>query len=397
VARAPYVEHDEAPDVRRPAARVEVTVSVHTLLVLLAFGLLVALAILSLGTLISILVAAVLALGLDPPVSALVRRGWGRTRAALALFAAIFVAALVLVLLVVGPVWQQITDFVHQLPQYWDELTSKPGFKELTSTAGADDSVRKVLNDLASGLPDAANVIFGALGSVFGSLLSLVTLTFLSLFLLMERPTITDWLFGFARPEVEARWHPVVEDSIAAVSTSLLGNVAISVLAGLVGGLSAWAFGLPFPIVLGLIAGVLDLIPQVGATVASVILVAVALTVSTGAAVAMLVIQLVYQQLENYVVYPIVYRRAVSLSGFTTIVAVLIGAALLGVAGAILAVPFAAVIKTVLREATAPRRARMAALRSGDDAQLAAGVVQAPAAALDGDDDVLDPHPEAAG
>jgi predicted PurR-regulated permease PerM len=224
-----------------------------------------------------------------------------------------------------------------------------------------------------------------------------VTLTFLSLFLLMERPAITDWLFGFTRPEVEARWHPVVEDSISAVSTSLLGNVAISILAGLVGGLSAWAFGLPFPIVLGLIAGVLDLIPQVGATVASIILVAVALTVSTPAAIAMLVIQLVYQQLENYVVYPIVYRRAVSLSGFTTIVAVLIGGALLGVAGAILAVPFAAVIKTVLREAGRPRRERMAALRSGDDAQLAAGVVEPPAAVLGRDDDVFDPHAETAG
>jgi predicted PurR-regulated permease PerM len=397
VARAPYLEDEEAPDLRRPAARVEVTVSVHTLLVLLAFGVLVALALLSLATLISILVAAVLALGLDPPVSALVRRGWGRTRAALCMFAAIFVAAVVLVLLVVGPVWQQIQEFVHQLPQYWEELTGKPGFKELTSTASADDTIRKALNDLASGLPDAANVIFGALGSAFGAVLSLVTLTFLSLFLLMERPTITDWLFGFTRPEVEARWHPVVEDSIQAVSTSLIGNVAISVLAGLVGGISAWLFGLPFPIVLGLIAGVLDLIPQVGATVASIILVAVALTVSTPAAVAMLVIQLVYQQLENYVVYPIVYRRAVALSGFTTIVAVLIGAALLGVAGAILAVPFAAVIKTVLREAGRPRRERMAALRSGDDAQLAAGVVQAPPAALDGDDDVLDPHPEPAG
>ena len=88
-----------------------------------------------------------------------------------------------------------------------------------------------------------------------------------------------------------------------------------------------------------------------------------ALTVSTPAALGMLVIQLIYQQVENYVVYPIVYRRAVELSGFTTIVAVLIAGALMGVVGAILAVPFAAVIKIVLREAGAPRRTRMAALR----------------------------------
>ena len=140
-------------------------------------------------------------------------------------------------------------------------------------------------------------------------MLSLVTLTFLALFLLMERPTITDWLFGFTPPAVEQRWRPVLEDSIRAVSSSLIGNVAISVVAATVAGLSAWALGLPFPIVLAVITGFLDLIPQVGATVAAVILVAVALTVSTPAAIAMPLIQLIYQQLENYVVYPIVYRR----------------------------------------------------------------------------------------
>ena len=115
---------------------------------------------------------------------------------------------------------------------------------------------------------------------------------------------------------------------------------------------------------LALITGLLDLIPQVGATIAAVILTAVALTVSTEAAIAMVIIQLIYQQLENYVVYPIVYRQAVELSGFTTIVAVLIAGSLLGVAGAILAVPFAVVIKIVSREAGRPRRERMDRLRA---------------------------------
>ena len=78
----------------------------------------------------------------------------------------------------------------------------------------------------------------------------------------------------------------------------------------------------------------------------------------------MLIIQLIYQQVENYIVYPIVYRKAVELTPFTTIVAVLIAGSLLGVVGAILAVPFAAVIKVAVREATRPRAERMAALRT---------------------------------
>jgi predicted PurR-regulated permease PerM len=278
-------------------------------------------------------------------------------------FAALFVAAAAIVLFTAGPLWGEIVDFANALPGYWDNLTHTAAFENLTSTAGADDSIRNGLKDLAAGLPDAASTLLGIFAGVFGSVLSLVTLTFLSLFLLMERVTITDWLFGFATPEVERRWRPVLEDSIRAVSSSLIGNVAISVVAATVAGLSAWAFGLPFPIVLAVITGFLDLIPQVGATIAAVILVAVALTVSTPAAIAMAIIQLVYQQVENYIVYPIVYRQAVEISPFTTIVAVLIASSLLGVVGAILAVPFAAVIKILASEAGAPRRARMAALR----------------------------------
>jgi predicted PurR-regulated permease PerM len=346
-----------------PPQRVEIVIPVRTMVIVLAFGGLVALAIVSLGTLLSIFVAAVIALGLDPPVGALVRRGWGRGKAALSVFAALFLGVVAIVVFTAGPLWEEIVEFVGELPAFWDELTQTDAFQTITSTAGADDKIRDALKDLAAGLPDAANTLLGIAGGIFGSVLSMVTLTFLALFLLMERPTITAWLFGFTSPASEQRWSPVVEESIAAVSSSLIGNVAISVVAGTVAGVSAWALGLPFPIVLAVIAGFLDLIPQVGATIASIILVLVALTESTTAAVIMLVIQLIYQQVENYIIYPIVYRKAVELSPFTTIVAVLIASSILGVVGAILAVPFAAVIKTVLHEAGAPRRAQMAALR----------------------------------
>src|SRR3954453_5535397 len=330
---------------------------------LLPFCVLVALAILSLGTLLSIFLAAVLAFGLDPVVASLVKRGWKRGRAALVVFGGLLASVVTLVLVTVGPVWDQIQEFVHSLPQLWDEVQAEEWFKSLSSTGNFDQHVRDWLTSLAKSLPDAASTLLGAAGGIFGGVLSLVTLTFLSLFLLMERPQITQWLFGFATPETEARWHPVVEDSIKAVSSSLIGNIAISIVAGLIAYIACVILGLPFPVVLAVMTGLLDLIPQVGATIAAVILTAVALTVSTEAAIVMVVVQLIYQQLENYVVYPIVYRRAVELSGFTTIVAVLIAGSLLGVVGAILAVPFAAVIKTVLREAGAPRRARMNELR----------------------------------
>jgi predicted PurR-regulated permease PerM len=333
-------------------------------MVLAGFAAVVALILLSLGTLIAIFLAAVIALGVDPLVDALQRRRWRRGPAALLVFAALFTTVLVLVLLAAGPVWEQIVEFVRALPEYWEELTQTAAFQEFITTADADKKIRSALADLAAGLPEAASALLGVAGGVFGGILALITLAFLALFLVMERPAIEDWLFGFTPPEVEARWRPVIGESIRAVSSSLIGNVAISVVAGTIAGLSAWIFGLPFPLVLGVFVGLLDLIPNVGATVAAILLVGVALTVSTTAAIAMLVIQLVYQQVENYVIYPIVYRRAVELSGLTTIVAVMVGGALLGVVGAILAVPVAAVVKILIRAAGAPRRERMAALRA---------------------------------
>src|SRR3954470_15854105 len=212
--------------------RVAIVIPFSTLLVVLCFGLLVLLAVVSFGPLLSIFLAAVLAFGLDPPVGALVRRGWGRGRAALVLFTALFASVVVLVIVTAGPVWDQIVEFIQRLPQYWDEISSKPAFQSWISTADADETIKKGLQELAQGLPDAASALLGFAGGVFGSVLSLVTLTFLSLFLLMERPAITDWMFGFTQPAVERRWRPVVEDSISAVSSSLIGNVAISVVAG---------------------------------------------------------------------------------------------------------------------------------------------------------------------
>jgi predicted PurR-regulated permease PerM len=360
----------------RTPQRVEVVVPFRTLVTIAVFGGLVLLVLLSIGTLLSILVAGVIALGLDPIVAALVRRGWKRGIASLSVFAALFAAVFALVLITAGPLWDQIQEFVQSLPAFWDDLQQQDWFQTLVSTGNADDKVRDLLKDLAAGLPDAANAILGVAGGVFGTVLSMVTLTFLALFLLMERPAITDWLFGFAPPEVDRRWRPVVENSITGISASLVGNVAISVVAGTVAFISCSLLGLPFPIVLAVITGLLDLIPQVGATIAAVILTLVALTVSTPAAIATVVIQLIYQQVENYIVYPIVYRKAVELTAFTTIVSVLIAGTLLGVVGAILAVPFAVVIKVVLHEAGRPRRERMEALRAGQELEDPPAVIE---------------------
>jgi predicted PurR-regulated permease PerM len=140
----------------------------------------------------------------------------------------------------------------------------------------------------------------------------------------------------------------------------------ISVICGTIYGLSAWALGLPFPLALALIAGFLDLVPMVGATVAGVILVLTALTQGVTEAVIMLLIVLVYQQVENYVLQPTILGKAADVSGFLVIASVLVFGTALGVIGAIIAVPIVASIQIVVRELTAARRERMALLRAAE-------------------------------
>jgi predicted PurR-regulated permease PerM len=126
--------------------------------------------------------------------------------------------------------------------------------------------------------------------------------------------------------------------------------------------------------VMGVIAGLLDLIPMGGATIAGTILVLATLTVGLPQAVIMLIIVLVYQQFENYVLQPTILGKAADVSGFFVIVSVMIFGALLGVIGAIIAVPIIASIQIVVKELTAERRAAMAALRApADDGPAVAG------------------------
>ena len=167
----------------------------------------------------------------------------------------------------------------------------------------------------------------------------------------------------FTRAEASSaaylRWmnDPLVTRTIGRYA---LGAVAIAIIAGTVQGTAAWIIGVPFALALGILAGLLGLIPQVGATLAAVILSLVALTQSLPQALIMLVVCVGYQQVENYVLQPTIQGRAADISGFFVIASVILGAALLGVVGALIAVPLTASAQIVIRELTAERRAAVA-------------------------------------
>jgi predicted PurR-regulated permease PerM len=119
--------------------------------------------------------------------------------------------------------------------------------------------------------------------------------------------------------------------------------------------------GVPYPLALAVIAAVLDLIPSIGATIAGVIVGIVALSVGLGAFIVFLIVIVVYQQIENYILQPTIIGKAARISGFTVLASVLAFGALFGLIGAIIGVPIAAGLQIVVEELTAARRARIAA------------------------------------
>ena len=178
-----------------------------------------------------------------------------------------------------------------------------------------------------------------------------------------------EWTANLLYRDKRERYLRVTDRIIQTTSRYMLGNLAISVVCGTVYGITAVILGLPYPLALAVIAGILDLIPNIGATAAGIIIGIVALSVSVQALIVFVIVIVVYQQIENYILQPTIIGKAAQVSGFTVLVSVLAFGALFGLIGAIIAVPIAAAIQIVAEELTAARRARIAAADAAEQQQ----------------------------
>jgi predicted PurR-regulated permease PerM len=345
--------------------RVEIVVSGPTVLKAALVALGVFILIVANEVFLTILLSLVFALGLDPLVGWFTGRGMGRGKAALLVFFLLFLTVFVIVVWAVTPVWNEIRELVNDIPGYVEDLKDEPAFQQLHDNTDAVQKAQDLAADAAKAIPEAASALLGITGSLVGSVFSLVTLAFLTLFLLIGLPDFKRAALAMLPPADAERVGRLLEEVTRTISFSLLGNLAISVIAGSVVGVTALIIGAPFPIVLAVIVGLFDLIPQVGSLIAAVIVVSITLAgAGVGPALILAVVILIYQQVENYVIQPVVYRQAIELSGFATIAVVMVGGALMGVIGAILAVPVAGSLKVIFNDLTATRRQRMEALRA---------------------------------
>jgi predicted PurR-regulated permease PerM len=166
--------------------------------------------------------------------------------------------------------------------------------------------------------------------------------------MLLEGPGWLDRLYGLLPARDQARWRSVGHDIYRTVGGYVTGNLAISVIAGVSSAIVLFAAGVQYSVALGLLVGILDLIPLAGATVAGVLIGTVAFLHSVTAGIVVVVFFVIYQQVENHLLQPLVYGRTVQLSPLAVLIAVLIGAELAGVLGALAAIPVAGAIQVVL-------------------------------------------------
>ena len=154
----------------------------------------------------------------------------------------------------------------------------------------------------------------------------------------------------------QPRWRKVGDDIYRTVGGYVTGNLLISVIAGVSCAIVLLIMGVPFAVALGLLVAILDLIPLAGATIAGIVVIGVSFAHSIPAGIVVGIFFIVYQQLENHFLQPVIYGRTVQLSPLVVLVAVLIGAALAGILGALAAIPVAGTIQVLVRDSLAQRR-----------------------------------------
>ena len=306
-----------------------------------------------------VVIALFLALALDPLVAVIQRR------AHLGRGAAITMTYLILIVVIAGvsatfvpKLVDEVNGFVQTSPTYVHDLThgrGRLGFLERKYHV-----VEKVRAQVKKGGTAKVLGLSGAALSVTKSVITIiaatVTIIFLTFFMLLEGGAWMERCYSLFPEESRSRWRCVGHDIYKTVGGYVTGNILISLIAGASITIVLLALGVPYAVALGLLVAVLDLIPLAGATVAGVIVTAVAFLHNVPAGIIVLVFFIVYQQIENHFLQPVIYGRTVQLSPLAVLISVLVGAELAGILGALAAIPVAGAIQVIVRDQLAAHR-----------------------------------------
>jgi predicted PurR-regulated permease PerM len=332
-----------------------------TIWMIVLTGIIVWCAFLVRDVLLIIYVSGLLAIGFSPIVRLIERqkvlpigtRRFPRWLAILVLYLAIIGALVGVGFMVWPPLKQQSQQLWTALPEMTnraqDFLIGKGLLSERLSWQEA------VARAPSSGGGEAVGTVVGAVAGVAGGLFGLFTILILTFYIMVEADALRTTMLRLFAPKARARVAAASADITLKVSAWLGGQLLLGGIIGATSALGLWLLGVPFFYVLALISAIGELIPVVGPILAAIPAVAVAASVSFNKVLLVIVFFIIQQQFENHVLVPKVMERQVGVSPVTVIVALLIGGSLLGIVGAILAVPTAAILQVVFTEIVADR------------------------------------------
>jgi predicted PurR-regulated permease PerM len=301
-----------------------------------------------------LLTAIFLATALSPPVNWLsrrMRRGYAITITYLGLL----LVPILLIALIVPPLISEANHFADNVPRYADDVTNyvqkNRTLRHLNEDYDITDKLEKEAQKLPGKLGGAAGTLRDIGLGIVNSLFALLTILVMTAFLLGSGRRWTDQIVASRPPEQRERLQRSLENIASAVSGYVAGALTIAFIAGTATFIVLAILGVPFAGPLAVIAGLASLIPMVGATLAAVLIGVVTVFASFPTATIVWAIwAIVYQQVENHVIQPQIQKRTVNVQPLVTIFAVLCGGTLLGVVGAIAAIPIAASIQILVRE-----------------------------------------------
>jgi predicted PurR-regulated permease PerM len=305
----------------------------------------------SISSVLTLLVMALfLAVGLNPVVEAFIRRGMRRSLAVASVIVVV-VALLTLFVVAVAPVISdQIATITRNAPGWLNALQENDQVQRLDQRFDAIDRVQEYVSKGEFG----SRVFGGALGvglAVLSALTNSFIVIVLMIYFLASLPSIKEAGYRLAPASRRPRVQELGDRIVRATGAYVSGAVVVAICAGLSTLVFSWIIGLgEYALALAFVVALLSLIPVVGAFVSGAIVTLLALTVSPTVALVALVYYIAYQQFESYVIYPKIMKRAVDVPASITVVAALVGAALLGIVGALLAVPAAAALLLLHRE-----------------------------------------------
>jgi predicted PurR-regulated permease PerM len=306
-----------------------------------------------------VVISLFLALALNPLVS------WIQRRTPLSRGLAIGVAYLLVLIAIAAmgatflpKLIDEVNGFVQALPDYVHDLTHGRG--RLGFLESKYHVVEKVREQVQKGGATKVLGLSGAALSVTKSIISLiaatVTIVFLTFFMLLEGRGWLERTYALFPAESQPRVRRIGDEIYKTVGGYVNGNILISVIAGASATIVLLILGVPYAVALGLLVAVLDLIPLAGATVAGIVISLVAFLHTIPAGIVVVIFVIVYQQVENHFLQPVIYGRTVQLSALAVLVSVLVGAELAGILGALAAIPVAGTLQVLIRDQLAHRR-----------------------------------------